>query len=135
MGPGWKLTLSFFLLFVIGGLCGSALTLVMQAQNPVAAAGQHPHAWEENMLNALKNNLKLSPQQVETARPKVFAAVRTMRRQGLSANNQSYDQLCDDLASSLNPDQVSRLQKMRERHRRRIEGDLERLNQSPSPGV
>src|SRR6202011_1635176 len=83
MGFGWKLTISFTLLFLIGALCGVALTLVSGLSQRFEKRAQPPHQWEDTAVQKLTKHLKLDPSQQTQARAAVhdvITRIRTIQR-------------------------------------------------------
>jgi hypothetical protein len=128
MGFRWKLIVAFAALFVIGGFCGSALTLgVLKSRFPrlVLRNGRN---WEEKLMTNLTKSLKLSSEQQAQIKPQIaatFQQMRTLRHQVMLQSNDIIDQTLQRIESQLNPDQQQRLERFRARRRERIQHVLE----------
>jgi hypothetical protein len=128
MGFRWKLIIAFAALFVIGGFCGSALTLgVLKSRFPrlVLRNGRN---WEENLMTNLTKSLKLSSEQQAQIKPQIAAAfhqMRALRQQVMLQSNNIIDQTLQRIESQLDPDQQQRLERFRARRRERIQHVLE----------
>jgi 23S rRNA U2552 (ribose-2'-O)-methylase RlmE/FtsJ len=120
MGFGWKLTISFFLLFLIGALCGVALTLTFGVSHPAAQSVQIPRSWEDNALRNLTNHLKLDPGQQSQVRAVIhdaIARIRMTQREHQLEGITLFDKALQTLYPLLNNEQQHQLDLFRE-HRR-----------------
>lgn len=115
MGFGWKLTISFALLFVIGALCGATITLTVgslhqfNAKAPVVA-------WEQAAMKNLTNQLSLTPEQQEKVRGPIHDAIesiRAVRQKTLMETNDDFDQALAGLKPLLTPEQQVKLDEFR----------------------
>jgi hypothetical protein len=132
MGLGWKLTISFLLLFLIGALCGVALALTFGLSHPIEKKGQGPQQWEENAVRNLTNHLKLDPSQQAQARTvvhDVIARIRAIQRQQQVENVTLFDKALETLYPALTSEQQRKLDHFRQR---RKESLLKKLT-SPTP--
>jgi hypothetical protein len=124
MGFGWKLTISFFLLFLIGALCGVALTLTFAVPHPAA---QTPKSWEDNAVRNLTNQLKLNPSQQGQARATVhdaIAQIRLMQREQQSESITVFDRALQTLYPMLSTEQQHQLDLFRQRRREALQKKL-----------
>src|SRR5258708_25522751 len=83
MGFGWKLTISFILLFLIGALCGVALTLVSGLSQRFEQRAHLSQRREDTAVQKLTKHLKLDPSQHTQARAAVhdvITRIRTIQR-------------------------------------------------------
>jgi Spy/CpxP family protein refolding chaperone len=118
MGFSWKLTIAFALLFVIGGLCGSVITLALGSHYYFTARAKQPVSWEEGAMRNLTRHLKLTPEQQAKVRVPIHDAVErlsSVRQKDLQEINQEFDQTLAGLAPLLTPDQQRRLDEFRTR--------------------
>ena len=123
MGFGWKLTLSFALLFVIGGLCGSAITLTLGSLHRFTAKAQPQGGWEESTVRNLTRQLSLTPDQQVKVRGPIHDAIdkiRTTRQKTLQETNEIFDQTLAGLAPLLNEEQKAKLEEFRARRKARV---------------
>jgi 5-bromo-4-chloroindolyl phosphate hydrolysis protein len=133
MGLRWKLILAFAAIFLIGGLCGSALTLVVaQIKIPGLASEHNRHRWENEIVRNLTNKLGLSTDQQKQFRPQIAAALqqmRTLRRQLVLQSDDLLDQAFQRLESDLTLEQQQKMETFREKRKARIQRQLEAANQ------
>ena len=130
MGFGWKLTISFFLVFLIGAVCGVALTLTFSVSHPPAQAVRPPKFWEDTAVRNLTNQLKLNPSQQSQVRATVhdaIARIRAMLREREIENNTVFDSALQTLYPLLSTEQQHRLDLFRQ-HRK--EAMQKKLNKS-----
>jgi hypothetical protein len=120
MGFGWKLTISFLFLFLIGALCGVALTLTFGVQHPSAVKAEVPKNWEDQAVRNLTNQLKLNPSQQSQARAivhDVIARIRVMQHEQQIESVNMFDKALQTLYPILNSEQQHKLDQFRQ-HRR-----------------
>jgi hypothetical protein len=132
MGFGWKLTLSFLLLFLIGALCGVALTLVFRLSQRVEQRAQVRQQWEDTAVRNLTKHLKLDPSQQTQARSAVhdvIERIRTIQRDQQINNIRLFDKALETLYPMLTPEQQHKLDVFRQR---RKESLLKKFS-SPTP--
>jgi hypothetical protein len=132
MGFGWKLTISFLLLFLIGALCGIALTLVCGLSQGIQQKAHLHQQWEDTAVQNLTRHLKLDPSQQTKARAAVHDAItriRTIQRNQQIENIMLFDKALEGLYPILTPEQQHRLDGFRQR---RKESLLKRFG-SPTP--
>jgi hypothetical protein len=132
MGFGWKLTISFLLLFLIGALCGVALTLAFGLSHRGEQKAQFPQQWEDNAVRNLTKHLKLDPSQQTQARTAVhdvIARIRTIQREQQIENITLFDKALETLYPVLTSRQQHKLDLFRQR---RKESLLKRFS-SPTP--
>lgn len=132
MGLGWKLTISFLLLFLIGALCGVALTLTFGFSHPVEKKAQGPQQWEDNAVRNLTKHLKLNPSQQDQARTvvhDVIARIRTIQREQQIENVTLFDKALETLYPALTSEQQHKLDLFRQRRRESL---LKKFS-SPTP--
>jgi Spy/CpxP family protein refolding chaperone len=118
MGFSWKLTISFALLFVIGGLSGSVITLALGSHHYFTARAKQPTNWEETAMRNLTRHLKLTSDQQAKVRVPIHEAVERLsavRQKTLQEINQEFDQTLAGLAPLLTPDQQRKLDEFRAR--------------------
>jgi hypothetical protein len=132
MGFGWKLTLSFLLLFLIGALCGVALTLVFGLSQRVEQRAQVRQQWEDTAVRNLTKHLKLDPSQQTQARSAVhdvIERIRAIQRDQQINNIRLFDKALETLYPMLTPEQQHKLDVFRQR---RKESLLKKFS-SPTP--
>ena len=123
MGFGWKLTISFALLFVIGALCGATITLTMGSLHQFTAKASPAVTWEQAAMRNLTSQLGLTQEQQEKVRVPIHEAIerlRAVRQKTLQETNQAFDETLAGLAPLLTPDQQSKLEEFRARRMARI---------------
>jgi preprotein translocase subunit SecF len=134
MGFGWKLTISFVLLFLIGALCGVALTLAFDFSHETARKVRAQQKWEENVVRKLTKRLKLDASQQSQARTAihdVVAQIRSIQRQQQIENITLFDKALEKLNPILSSDQQRLLDRFRERRKQSL---LKKFG-SRSPGT
>jgi hypothetical protein len=122
MGFGWKLTISFALLFVIGALCGATITLTLGSLHQFTAKAPSG-SWEQAVMRNLTNQLHLTPEQQEKVRTPIHEAIerlRAVRQKTVQENNEAFDQALAGLAPLLTPDQQPKLDEFRARRMSRL---------------
>jgi len=132
MGFAWKLTISFSLLFLIGALCGIALTLVSGLSQRFEQRAHLPQQWENTAVQKLTRHLKLDPSQQTQARTAVhdvITRIRAIQRNQQIENITLFDKALQGLYPILTTEQQHRLDAFRQR---RKESLLERFG-SPTP--
>ena len=132
MGFAWKLTICFILLFLIGALCGIALTLVSGLSQRFEQRAHQPKQWEDTAVQNLTKHLKLDPSQQTQARAavhEVITRVRTIQRNQQIENIALFDKALEALYPILTTEQQHRLDVFRQR---RKESLLKRFS-SPTP--
>ena len=132
MGFGWKLIISFLLLFLIGALCGVALTLVSGVSQRFEQKARLPQQWEDTAMQNLTKRLRLDSSQQTKARAAVhdvIARIRTIQRNQQIENAMLFDKALEALYPILTADQQHRLDLFRQR---RKESVLKRFG-SPTP--
>src|SRR5260221_4218933 len=98
MGFGWKLTISFFLLFLIGALCGVALTFTFAVSHSGITRAHAPRQWEDDAVRNLTNRLGLNPDHQNQARASlhdVITRIRTIQHVHQIDNIHLYDEALD----------------------------------------
>ena len=132
MGFGWKLTISFIFLFLIGALCGVALTLVSGLSQRFEQRAHLPQQWEDTAVLKLTKHLKLDPSQQTQARAvlhDVITRIRTIQRNQQIENITLFDKALEALYPILTTEQQHRLDVFRQR---RKESLLKRFS-TPTP--
>jgi hypothetical protein len=132
MGFGWKLTISFILLFLIGALCGVALTLVSGLSQRFEQRAHLSQQWEDTAVLKLTKHLKLDPSQQTQARAvlhNVITRIRTIQRNQQIENITLFDKALETLYPILTTEQQHRLDVFRQR---RKESLLKRFS-TPTP--
>jgi hypothetical protein len=132
MGLGWKLTISFLFLFLIGALCGVALTVTFGHSHPFAKRAQGPQQWEDNAVRNLTNHLKLDPSQQAQARTvvhDVITRIRAIQHQQQIENVTLFDKALEGLYPVLTSEQQRKLDRFRQLRRESL---LKKLS-SPTP--
>ena len=132
MGFGWKLTISFIFLFLIGALCGVALTLVSGLSQRVEQRAYLPQQWEDTAVQKLTKHLKLDPSQQTQARAAVhdvITRIRTIQQNQQIENITLFDKALEALYPILTTEQQHRLDVFRQR---RKESLLKRFS-TPTP--
>jgi hypothetical protein len=128
MGFRWKLIVALAALFVIGGFCGSALTLgVLKSRFPRLGL-RNGRTWEERLMTNLTKSLKLSNEQQAQIKPQIaatFQQMRALRHQVMLQSDKIIDETLQRIEGQLNPDQQQRLERFRARRRERIQHFLE----------
>jgi Spy/CpxP family protein refolding chaperone len=123
MGFGWKLTISFALLFVIGALCGATITLTLGSLHQFTKKAPPALTWEQSAMKNLTNQLHLTPEQQEKVRTPIHEAIerlRAVRQKTVQENNEAFDQTLAGLAPLLTPDQQQKLDEFRARRMARL---------------
>ena len=123
MGFGWKLTISFALLFVIGALCGATITLTLGSLHQFNAKAPQPLAWEQAAMKNLTNQLSLTPEQQEKVRGPihdVIEGIRAVRQKTVMETNHEFDQALAGLKPLLTPEQQVKLDEFRARRTARL---------------
>jgi flagellar motility protein MotE (MotC chaperone) len=118
MGFGWKLTISFALLFVIGALCGATITLTLGSLHQFNARLPGPVSWEQAAMRNLTRQLDLTPDQQEKVRVPIHEAIeklRAIRQKTIQETNEAFDETLAGLAPLLNSDQQKKLEEFRAR--------------------
>ena len=119
MGFGWKLGLSFALTFIIGALCGVALTIGYQSSQPKKRAAR----WDQVLMNRLSQELQLSADQRNVIAPKIQAAIakiQTNRKSCVLESDKGLDEELANLAPLLDDKQKLRLEAFRLQRRERV---------------
>ena len=119
MGFGWKLGLSFALTFIIGALCGVALTIGYQSSQPK----RHAARWDQVLMNRLSQELQLSADQRNVIAPKIQAAIakiQTNRKSCVLESDKGLDEELANLAPLLDDTQKLRLEAFRLQRRERV---------------
>jgi sensor domain CHASE-containing protein len=132
MGFGWKLTVSFLLLFLIGALCGVVLTLVVGLTQRIEQRARIPQQWEDTAVRNLAKHLKLDPSQqiqARTAIHDVIARIKAIQRKQQIDNIMLFDKTLETLYPMLTTEQQHELDVFRDR---RKESLLKRFG-SPTP--
>jgi hypothetical protein len=132
MGFGWKLTISFLVLFLIGALCGVVLTLVFGLSQRVNQRTRLPQQWEETAVRNLTKHLKLDPSQQTQARSAihdVIERIRAIQRDQQINNMILFDKALETLYPMLTPEQKHKLDVFRQRRKE----SLLRKFGSPTP--
>ena len=120
MGFGWKLTISFLLLFLIGALCGIALTLVCGLSQRFEQKAHLRQQWEDTAVQNLTRHLKLDPSQQTQARAAVhdvITRIRTIQRNQQIDNIMLFDKALEGLYPILTSEQQHRLDGFRQRRK------------------
>jgi Spy/CpxP family protein refolding chaperone len=123
MGFGWKLTISFALLFVIGALCGATITLTLGSRHQFNAKAPPAVAWEQSAMKNLTNQLSLTPEQQQKVRGPIHDAIesiRAVRQKTLMETNDAFDQALVGLKPLLTPEQQVKLDEFRARRMARV---------------
>jgi flagellar motility protein MotE (MotC chaperone) len=116
MGFGWKLTISFAALFLIGALCGATIALTLGSMHQFTAKAPAGSNWEQAVMRNLKNKLDLTPEQQEKVRVPIHEAIerlRAVRQKTLQENNEAFDQTLAGLAPLLTTEQQQKLDEFR----------------------
>ena len=116
MGFGWKLTISFALVFVIGALCGATITLTLGSLHEFSAKAHPAVTWEQAAMKNLTKQLGLTPEQQEKVRGPIHDAIeniRAVRQKTLMETNESFDQALAGLKPLLTPEQQLKLDEFR----------------------
>jgi Spy/CpxP family protein refolding chaperone len=131
MGFGWKLTISFALLFVIGALCGATITLTLGSMHQFTAKAP-AITWEQAAMRNITKQLNLTPEQQEKVRVPIHEAIerlKAVRQKTVQENNEAFDQTLAGLAPLLTPEQQQKLDEFRARRMARIRAAMAK----PSP--
>jgi Spy/CpxP family protein refolding chaperone len=123
MGFGWKLTISFALLFVIGALCGATITLTLGSLHRFNAKARPAVAWEQTAMKNLTNQLSLTPEQQQKVRGPIHDAIesiRAVRQKTVMETNDAFDQALAGLKPLLTPEQQVKLDEFRARRAARL---------------
>ena len=131
MGFGWKLTISFVLLFVIGALCGAMITLTLGSMHQFTAKAQPAVSWEQAAMRNLTKQLNLTPEQQEKVRVPIHEAIerlRAVRQKTVQENNEAFDQTLAGLAPLLTPEQQQKLGEFRARRTVRLRAAMAKVS-------
>jgi Spy/CpxP family protein refolding chaperone len=123
MGFGWKLTISFALLFVIGALCGATITLTLGSLHQFNARLPGPVSWEQAAMRNLTHQLDLTPEEQERVRVPIHEAIeklRAIRQKTIQETNESFDETLAGLAPLLTPEQQQKLEELRARRKAKL---------------
>jgi Spy/CpxP family protein refolding chaperone len=115
MGFGWKLTISFAALFLIGALCGATIALTLGSMHRFTAKAP-AGTWEQSVMRNLNNKLNLTPEQEEKVRVPIHEAIerlRAVRQKTVQENNEAFDQTLAGLAPLLTTEQQQKLDEFR----------------------
>jgi Spy/CpxP family protein refolding chaperone len=132
MGFGWKLTISFALLFVIGALCGATIALTLGSMHQFTAKAPPVVSWETSAMRNLTRQLNLTAEQQEKVRVPIHEAIerlRAVRQKTVQDNNEAFDQTLAGLAPLLTPEQQQKLDEFRARRTARLRAAMAK----PSP--
>jgi Spy/CpxP family protein refolding chaperone len=132
MGFGWKLTISFALLFVIGALCGATIMLTLGSLHQFTAKTPLAATWEQTTMKNLTSQLQLTPEQQDKVRTpihEVIERLRAVRQKTVQENNEAFDQALAGLAPLLTPEQQQKLNEFRARRTARLRANMPK----PSP--
>jgi Spy/CpxP family protein refolding chaperone len=135
MGFGWKLTISFLLIFLIGALCGMALTLVCGLSQRFEQKAHLHKQWEDTAVQNLTRHLKLDPSQQTQARAavhEVITRIRAIQRNQQIENITLFDKALESLYPILTPEQQRRLDGFRQN---RKESLLKRFSSPVTPAT
>jgi len=115
-----KILAGFAVLFGLGGVCGSAVT-----SRTAAASARQAH-WEENWVKARMHEdaerLKLTPEQIEAARPvydQMLADFRSVREEASRGLVQASVKQGHALWQELTPEQQQEFEKLSQERRAR----------------
>ena len=131
MGFGWKLTISFALLFVIGALCGATIALTLGSMHQFTAKAPPAVTWEQAAMRNLTKQLNLTPEQQEKVRVPIHEAIerlRAVRQKTVQENNEAFDQTLAGLASLLTPEQQQKLDEFRARRTVRLRAAMAKVS-------
>jgi hypothetical protein len=120
MGFGWKLGLGFALTFLIGALCGVALTIGYQSSQPKKRFFAR---WDQVLMNRLSRELQLSVDQRNAIQPKIQAAIAKIladRKNCVLESDKGLDEELANLAPLLDDKQKLRLEAFRLQRRERV---------------
>jgi Spy/CpxP family protein refolding chaperone len=129
----WKLILGFVLVFLAGGLTG-AFVAAATARNYFSAASHHAVA-AQRMRERLKNELNLTPEQMQKISPlieKAAAQLEDIRKDTAHRVRQTFSDLHQQIAADVTPEQKTKLEQMRERHHHMM-GRFHRGHRGSSP--
>ena len=132
MGFGWKLTISFALLFIIGALCGATITLTLGSLHQFTAKAPPAVTWEQAVMKNLTNQLHLTQEQQDKVRQPIHEAIeklRAVRQKTMQENSEAFDQTLAGLAPLLTPEQQQELNDFRARRTARLHAAMAK----PSP--
>jgi protein CpxP len=118
----WKLIAGFLLVFLAGVLTGAFL-----GASHVRHFFKHHHRGDisERMRERLRRELDLTPEQVARISPildRAAAQLQQMRRDSGQRVREILDETHRQIAPTLTDEQRQKLQRMKERHRRRHHG-------------
>jgi hypothetical protein len=129
MGSRWKLIAAFVSLFLIGGLCGSVITLgVTEGKRGHRGFTRDSSLITNRIVKRLNRVLELTPEQKEAIVPQIVAAVaqmRAVRTNALRQNRDILDAAYAKIEAQLPPAQQKKMQRFRERRRERVGRMLE----------
>jgi hypothetical protein len=121
MGFRWKLIAAFVALFLIGGVCGSILTMSLA---PVGRHPKPPKFFKETMIQHVAKRLSLTPEQTHefrTQAEKTFDQVDTIRKDAVLKGDRLIDDALGKFGATLNPEQQASMDIIRAERRKRLE--------------
>ena len=121
-GLKWKLIAGFLLVFVAGGLTGGFIAATT-TRHFLFGGGHHPGA--ERMREHLKSELDLTPEQMSKISPivdKMAAQLEQIRTDTSRRVRETFSDAHRQIAENLTPEQKTKFDQMRERHRRFLRG-------------
>ena len=117
----WKLIAGFLLVFIAGGLTG-AFVAAATTRHYLFAAGHHGVS-AERMRERLKSELNLTPEQTAKISPildRAAADLQQIRKDTAHRVRDVFANTHNQIAADLTPEQRTKLEQMRERHRRML---------------
>lgn len=118
----WKIVVSLAVIFLAGSMTGALFTIAL-AKHEVRRQSD-PTQWFQLTMQRWKTRLRLTPAQEEKLKPIVQETVeelRTLRASDLRQTDEILARAKARIDPELTPEQRSRLQKMQEARKRRLQ--------------
>lgn len=114
MKPKWKITLVLLALVVVSFAAGGFLgaKIVDRAYKRRHA----PEMWNQTVMRALKQRLKLTPEQLQKVQAIIDTGVeemKTVRLETIARTDTVFDRMADKIDHELTPEQSAELQKLK----------------------
>jgi Spy/CpxP family protein refolding chaperone len=114
MKPKWKITLVLLALVLVSFAAGGFLGAKMVDR---AYKRRHaPEMWNQTVMRALKQRLKLTPEQIQKVQAIIDTGVeemKTVRLETIARTDTVFDRMADKIDHELTPEQSAELQKLK----------------------
>jgi Spy/CpxP family protein refolding chaperone len=115
MKPKWKITLVLLAIVLVSFAAGGFLGAKMVDR---AYKRRHaPEMWNQTVMRALKQRLKLTPEQIQKVQAIIDAGVEEMkgvRLETIARTDTVFDRMADKIDHELTPEQSAELQKLKQ---------------------